>query len=198
MKQDPSDDIALMAAVRQGDMSAFETLHDRYQAKVLNFYYGLSHDRPIALDLCQETFLRLWRVRKRYRATGSFPGYLFGIARLIWLEWRRKEQRQPPPVKVYAGYAPPEQKAARSARPDERARRSELEDGIMAALEELPEEQRMVFVMRTIQGMSLDNIAQAMDCPLNTVRSRKLLAVKKLRHLLADLHADTRQYVQGD
>ena len=57
------------------------------------------------------------------------------------------------------------------------------------SLEELPEEQRMVFVMRNIEGLSLRDIAEALDCSVNTVRSRKILAVKKLRYLLSEFFA---------
>jgi RNA polymerase sigma-70 factor (ECF subfamily) len=74
-----------------------------------------------------------------------------------------------------------------ATRPDESASRSELEERILAALAELPDEQRMVFVMRTIQGLALDDIAAVLQCPVNTVRSRKLLAVKKLREALKGL-----------
>ena len=178
-------DVALMLAVRRGEECAFEVLHERYQHRLLNFFFGMCGNAHMANDLCQETFLRVWRVRKRYRATGSFAGYLFGIARLIWLESCRvlaKERRLGIRRNLEEG---PELAAGREGRPDVCAVRSEAQERILAALAELPEEQRMVFVMRNIKGLPLDAIASALDCPLNTVRSRKILAVKKLRYLLS-------------
>ena len=175
-------DIVLMMRVRAGDAAAFETLHERYQRCLLNFFFGMSRHAPTASDLCQETFLRVWQVRKRYQASGTFPAYLFGIARMVWREHRRKQYRdwqfrrdsdQCYEAAVDAHQAPDYQASCR-----------EMQHYILEALQELPEEQRMVFVMRTIRGLSLEDIATAMDCPLNTVRSRKLLGIKRLRHLL--------------
>ncbi len=188
---DQSSDVALMVRVRLGDEAAFEALHERYQQKVLNFFYALSHNPCTANDLCQDTFLRVWKIRQRYRATGSFPGYLFAIARMVWLEKcraLRKQQRLGSRELV-------EEADLRFERPDLApdmcASRAELAGSLERALSELPEEQRMVFVLRAVQGLSLEDIAHALDCPVNTVRSRKLLAIKKLRHLLENVFTAT-------
>jgi RNA polymerase sigma-70 factor, ECF subfamily len=178
-------DIQLMLRVRKDKEAAFAELHARYQRKVLDFFWGLSRNRHLANDLCQEAFLRIWKVRRRYRATGSFAGYLFGIARLVWLESLRDARKQ-----QRLGARQPweyQEKTLESRgleRPDARARRAEMETEIHRALADLPEEQRMVFLMRTVQGLSLAEIAEALDCPVNTVRSRKILAIRKLRHVL--------------
>lgn len=181
-------DIQLMTLVRSDDECAFAELHTRYQRRVLAFFYGMSRNAQSANDLCQEAFLRVWKVRRRYRATGPFAGYLFGIARMIWLESCRAEQR----VWRLGQRIDGEESAGRledpRERPDLRAAHGELQQRLFAALDELPEEQRMVFVMRNIEGLSLDSIAVALDCPLNTVRSRRILAIKRLRHLLAAVH----------
>jgi RNA polymerase sigma-70 factor (ECF subfamily) len=179
----PADDVALMLRVRQDSEAAFAVLHGRYARRVQNYFYGMACNSSVAADLCQETFLRIWKIRHRYRATGPFVAYLFSIARLIWLERCRELQRQ---ARLGARLdldlplpAPADQE------PDKLATRDEFRIHFLAALEELPEEQREVFVLRNIEGMSLHDIAAALDCPINTVRSRKLLAVKKLRTLLA-------------
>ena len=182
-----NNDVVLMMRVRGGDACAFETLFNRYQNPLLNFFHGLSRNPCTARDLAQETFLRVWKIRKRYRASGSFPAYLFGVARMIWLESCRQEQktwrlgvRQ---GEEHLGHL----EADSTGCPAWQANRSELHEHLYAALEELPEEQRMVFVLRSIDGLSLEDIATALDCPINTVRSRKILAVKKLRHLLKSI-----------
>jgi len=184
-------DVALMLRVREGDESAFETLHQRYQPRLLNFFFGMSHNVHTANDLCQETFLRVWRLRKRYRATGSFPGYLFAIARLIWLERQREERKERYFVTAQTPDPGMDVAAGADRHPDVLATRSEMEERIYRALDELPLEQRMVFVLRTVQGLSLDDIAAALDCPVNTVRSRKILAIKKMRHLLSKVFIST-------
>jgi RNA polymerase sigma-70 factor, ECF subfamily len=181
---DPVPDVALMLRVREGDESAFEVLHARYQHRMLNFFYGMCGNSHTANDLCQETFLRVWKVRKRYRATGPFAAYLFAIARIIWLERRREQQKVwrlgiQQGVEEGCGVA-----ADAELGPAVLAARSEMQSHILHALNELPEEQRMVFVLRNIHGLSLEDIARSLDCPINTVRSRKILAVRKVRHLL--------------
>ncbi len=183
----PMEDIALMMRVRGGDECAFERLFERYQHKLLNFFYGLSRNPSTARDLAQDTFLRIWKIRKRYQASGSFPAYLFGVARMIWLESCRSEQ------KAWKLGTRLDEEALNGLSghltdcPAYQARRTELHEHIHRALDQLPEEQRLVFVLRSIDGLSLEDIASILDCPVNTVRSRKILAVKKLRHLLATL-----------
>ncbi|MCC6695786.1 MAG: sigma-70 family RNA polymerase sigma factor [Candidatus Hydrogenedentes bacterium] len=177
-----------MLKVREGDECAFAELFRRYQRRLLDFFYGMNRDAQLAEDLCLETFARVWHLRRKYAATGSFPAYLFTFARNIWLEKCRylgKQWRLGSAQSVEADG--PDLPAAVSTHPDEMASRSELEERILEAVAGLPEEQRMVFVMRTIQRLSLEEIAAVLQCPVNTVRSRKLLAVKKLRESLRGL-----------
>lgn len=180
---EPLSDIALMLRVRHGEEAAFRALHDRYQRRLLNFFYGMSRDSQAACDMCQESFLRIWKVRKRYRATGTFSAYLFGIARMVWRERCREYYRHGLAFQSHGAGSPPEAVAAVFT-PCQYATCNEMANHVLDALQKLPEEQRMVFVMRTIEGLSLEDIAVALDCPVNTVRSRKVLGIKKLRHLL--------------
>ncbi|MBM3290831.1 MAG: sigma-70 family RNA polymerase sigma factor, partial [Candidatus Hydrogenedentes bacterium] len=108
----------------------------------------------------------------------------------IWLEHCRRSRRvwKLGSMADWAE-AEPTLVALDAFRPDEAASCGELEREIVRALDGLPEEQRMVFVMRVIQRMSLEDIASVMQCPVNTVRSRKLLALKRLRAALKSLLA---------
>ena len=141
--------------VRGGDACAFESLFNRYQRPLLNFFHGLSRNPCTARDLAQETFLRVWKIRKRYRASGSFPAYLFGVARMIWLESCRQEQKTWRLGARQGEESLGHLEAEITECPAWQASRSELHGHLYAALEELPEEQRMVFVMRSIDGLSL-------------------------------------------
>ena len=184
MEHEPQSDTALMLRVKLGEVAAFSALHERYQRQMLGFFYGLTGSSTAANDLAQETFLRLWQVRKRYRATGPFPAYLFAIARMIWHEQQRRESKQWR-LGIPASMEGAEDLPAHNAGPADCAAREELGALLIQALAELPEEQRLVFLLRHVKGLSLPEIAGALDCPVNTVRSRKILAVKKLRQLLA-------------
>jgi RNA polymerase sigma-70 factor, ECF subfamily len=178
-------DVAIMLRVRDDDEAAFEVLYARYNRRLQDFFYGLSRDATVAGDLAQETFLRVWKLRKKYAATGSFPAYLFTFARNIWLE-KCRDYRKLRRLGIGQSLDGMEEYLAAGPqwRPDEQGRRHELETLIFAALDTLPEEQRMAFVMRTVDGVSLEDVASAMQCPTNTVRSRRILAINKLRDLL--------------
>lgn len=179
-------DVSLMLRVKEDDGASFEALYDRHYQKIQDFFYGMGRDPQLASDLCQETFLRIWKLRNRYMATGSFLGYLFTFARNIWLEKCRDFARGKRLVEINrsTGGRGLCMSVAR-VRPDEAAVRSELNTYILSALDTLPEDQRMVVVMRMIEGLSLEEVARALQCPVNTVRSRKILAIKKLRKALA-------------
>lgn len=185
-----SEDIALMLRVRDDDGAAFETLYRAHFGKVQDFFFGMSQDRPLASDLCQETFLRIWKLRKRYTPSGSFLAYLFTFARNVWLEkcrdfTRKKKLREWGEREGADVWGMGDAVLA----PDVAAERSEVQSRIQAALQELPDEQRMVVVMRSIKELSLEEVAAALRCPVNTVRSRKLLAFKKLRKTLEGARA---------
>jgi len=190
MDMDRVPDISLMRSVSTGDESAFAELYRRYNRKLLDFFFAMGRDPQVAEELASDTFARIWHVRCRYSATGSFPAYLFSFARHIWLEHCRRNR------KVWKlgqasdwAHAEPSLVALDAFRPDEAAATGELERHIAMAVDALPEEQRMVFVMRVVQRMPLDDIAIVMQCPVNTVRSRKLLALKRLRAALKALLA---------
>jgi len=188
LPREQMSDKTLMLRVRLGDELAFEHMYRRYHVKLQDFFYGMVRHTEMAEDLCQETFARVWRIRHKYDATGSVAAYLFAIARNIWLEQCRTFRKD---QKLGTRYVFtddwPYIIASRHRDPDEIAVRSEMKQHILDAIERLPDEQRMVFVLRSIRGLSTDEIAEIMRCPANTVRSRRILAVNKLRKMLRGL-----------
>ena len=185
-------DAEVMLRVRRGSEDAFAELYQRYHGRLLDFFHGMSRasrrDGHMAEDLCHETFLRVWRLRRRYEASGKYSAYLFTIARHIWLE-RCRQARKDWRLGVAQSIDSPDACpiATRDAGPDDLAHRAELDERILAALSQLPEEQRMAFVLRTVEGLSLEDISNIMECPVNTVRSRRLLAIRRLREALREL-----------
>ncbi len=131
------------------------------------------------------TLREVWRARRRYAATGRFKAYLYTFARHIWLEQCRRVRKErmlglASDIDDYFDSLA----APASGEPDGMAVRAESRASIEAALDELPEEQRLAFTLRYMQGLTPEEIARVMDCPVNTVRSRKLAALRKLRELL--------------
>jgi len=180
-----SEDISLMKRVSGGDETAFSSLYAAYHSKIRNFFFSLTRNNCLSADLTQETFLRIWKFRERYSVSGSFLSYIFGFSRNIWLEQCRKNRRQYSSELDDASAIEIERfMAVPSPKPDTAADRTEINEKIFDALEELPDEQRMVFLLRSVEGLSLEEIAVVMQCPRNTVRSRQITALKKLRQLL--------------
>jgi len=192
-------DAEVMLQAQWGSERAFAELYARHYRRLLDFFYGLSRDVQTAEDLCHETFLRLWQLRARYRPSGSFPAYLFTIARHIWMERRRQTRKE---WRLGTAWSADDGADAVVVDirlgPDEQARLSELDERIFAALDNLPEEQRMAFILRTVEDMSLEDIAEVMQCPVNTVRSRRLLAIKRLREVLRGLLSQESLDIFGD
>ena len=177
-------DVALMLRSREGDLKAFEILYRRHYRKVQDFFHGLSRDAGASEDMCQETFLRIWRLRERYSATGSFLAYLFTFARNIWLERCRQIRRENRLGVVLSMEEAVNTLPSSDLPPDEAVSRAEVGSCVQTILDAMPEEQRMAFVMRSVAEMTLEEIAEVMGCPINTVRSRRLLAIKRLREAL--------------
>ncbi len=182
-------DVALMERVREDDEPAFALLYQRYTGKLQNFFYALGRETDTAEDLAQDTFMRVWRLRRRYAATGPFPAYLFAIARFVWLEHCRRMGREARLGSRFDLDGPtPITPAAPAPRPDERAEQAEEDARVRAVLDAvldaLPDDQRMALVLRIMEGLSLEETASVLQCPVNTVRSRRLAALKKLREAL--------------
>lgn len=183
-RQSDSD---VMLRVQWGSESAFAELYERYYRRLLDFFFGMSRNVQLSEDLCHETFVRIWQLRARYSPSGSFAAYIFTVARHIWQEHCRRAGRQPKIAAPFAEEIIPEPASSVGDAPDEQAYRAEIGGRILAAIDTLPEEQRMAFVLRTVNGLSLYEIAAVMQCPVNTVRSRRMLAVQRLRELLQGL-----------
>jgi len=180
-------DVAVMLRVQWGSEDAFAELYARYHRRLLDFFYGMSRSVQESEDLCHETFMRVWRLRGRYSPSGSFGAYLFTVARHIWHENARQVRKRwrlgvETPLESLSECLPNGKPG-----PDVLADRQEMNEKNFGVLDQLPDEQRMAFVLRTIDGLGLEEIARIMQCPVNTVRSRRLLAIRQLREALRGL-----------
>lgn len=182
---EPNDiDIALMVRAQAEDLEAFEELFRRYERPLFAYFVRLSRDRAGAEDGVQEVFIRVWQARHRYAPTGRFSSYVFRIARNYWLnELKRRSVR---PV-IYApdDELPPAIETAPDAQPVQALAQRELGVQLEQALDQLPIEQREVFLLARFHRMPYREIATLMDIPVRTVESRLVLATRKLLGLLA-------------
>jgi len=187
--RDQGDDQELMARLQAGDVRAFELLYARYAHPLLNFFFQMCFDRAAAEDYLQETFLRVWRARASYRPIGKVSTWLFEIAKNFWFNERAKIRRRP----FATGAGGDEAQAQLALLPDagtegsppDAARASEVAEAIGRAVAELSEKLRAAFVLARYQQLPYAEIAEILDIPVGTVKSRVALAERLLRARLA-------------
>jgi RNA polymerase sigma-70 factor (ECF subfamily) len=188
-------DEELMHAFCRGDARSFEILVARHQRGVFNFLFRSVRNQSRAEELLQEVFLRVVRARSRYEASAKFTTWLYSIARNLCVdESRRAKFRDHQSLdaprrgnKDGAGSPMVAQLAAEQVPTDEAADAPTIRNRVEAAVQSLPEEQREVFLLRQISGLSFREIADAVGIPENTVKSRMRYALEKLRVELGDL-----------
>ena len=185
----PRTDRELMVAFQEGDPEAFAALCGRYESWLINFFYKMCYDRTLAEDLKQETFLRLIRHRAKYRPEATFRTYLCTVARNLFIDHHRS--RKSAPKTISADLRVTEDGAtlgdllpAKDAAVEKRVADREATELVRKALEELPEGQRMVFVLAMFQGLKYREISEALAVPVGTVKSRMNAAVSRLRGIL--------------
>ena len=176
-----------------GERSAFDLLVARYRRRLLRLVLRLLRDQAEAEDVVQETFLKAFRALPRFRGEAAFYTWLYRIAlngaRNAIL---RRRQRSAPSGVVPAQLTAP---VPEVGTPESMLLSKQVMQTIDAAMEALPLELRTAIVLREIEGLSYEEIAQIMECPLGTVRSRIFRAreaiARRLRPLL-DLPVDKR------
>lgn len=172
-EQRPDRDRDLMLQVQAGSDAAFAELLKRNEGLLLAFFRRLGARSDEAEDALQETFLRLFATRARYRPTAAFRTFLFTVAQRTWIDLvRRRDRRQKREV---AGG--PEEMLEAPRRGVDRDDRLDLGH----ALDRLPEGHRMVVVLSTLGGLNYREVGEVLDIPEGTVKSRVFHALRKLR-----------------
>jgi RNA polymerase sigma-70 factor (ECF subfamily) len=186
-------DEALMLSFRDGDARAFEELVARHRRGLFNFLLRSVQNRSRAEELLQEVFLRVVRSKDRYERTAKLTTWLYTIARNLCVdESRRAKFRRTTsldaPRRGHDDDAPAmiDSVAADDVPTDEQAAAPQIRQRIARAIDLLPEDQREVFLMRQVNGLSFKEIGDIVGAPENTVKSRMRYALEKLRQDLAD------------
>jgi RNA polymerase sigma-70 factor, ECF subfamily len=186
-----SDDAALAFAAGQGDAKAFEKLVEKYHARIYRFAFGMVKDRDDAWDIAQETFLRAHVALPGFRGRSAFSTWLYRIAANLSLDGRRRRQREESlrnahDAEVEVAMGP---LSAALAGPHKQALRRELLDKLDEALESLPPIHRAILLLREVDGLSYEELANVLEIPKGTVMSRlfnaRLRFQRKLRAYLA-------------
>lgn len=181
----------LLVRFRQGDEAAFEELVDRFQDRLVQFFYRLCWDRDRAEDLTQELFMKLLRGACRYRPQGRLSTFVFRVATNLWIDHYRAMRPQP---RLYSldqpvldGVAPADRGPAdERAGPMHEAIDSEQRARLRRALSSLTEPHRLVFELAVYQQLPYGEIAEVLGIPVGTVKSRMHNSVKALKTILAE------------
>jgi RNA polymerase sigma-70 factor (ECF subfamily) len=182
----------LVQQVVRGEGEAFNLLVARWEKKLFNFAYRLTSNREDAFDVCQDSFIRAYEQIHQLKDPDKFPHWLFRIARNYCISRHRSEKQVP----QHQGLGGEEDEvdlenllSERSAIPVHNGRRfeqSELRIIVEKALNYLPFEQRETVVLKIYDGLKFSEIAEIVDCPISTVKSRLYLGLGQLKRILTN------------
>jgi RNA polymerase sigma-70 factor (ECF subfamily) len=168
-------DLELVKRAQRGERAAFDLLVLRYQHKVVKLVARLLRDPAEAEDVAQEAFVKAYRALGSFRGDSAFYTWLYRIA--VNTARNSIASRQRRPLDYEADLSENEQSAVESRMrhtdtPEANVLSEEIHRTVNRAVEELPEDLRTAIILREVEGLSYEEIAQAMDCPVGTVRSR--------------------------
>lgn len=168
-------DQELVRRVQRGDSAAFDALVRKYQHRIIGLIGRYIPDWSECQDVAQETFLRAYRALGNFRGDAQFYTWLHRIAVNTAKNYLVAQNRRPPTDDIDAGDAEQFDTGIRlrdNDTPEHELLRQEIERTLMRAVEALPEELRTAISLREVEGLSYDEIASKMGCPIGTVRSR--------------------------
>lgn len=172
---DRASDLALVRRVQQGDRSAFDLLVLKYQHKIVKLIMRYVRDPSEALDVAQEAFLKAYRAIRSFRGESAFYTWLYRIAINTAKNYIVAAGRKPTYYDLDLQDSDNSEVFAKLKdidTPEHLALSEELRQTINKAIQDLPEDLRTAILLRELEGLSYEEIAQTMDCPVGTVRSR--------------------------
>ncbi len=183
-------DFELVQRVQAGDKKSFDVLVLKYQHKVINLVMRYMHDPDTAQDVAQEAFIKAYKGLKNFRGESAFYTWLYRIAINTAKNHLVSQGRRTPTNDIDAEEA--EQFEGESAlkeygTPENEMLRDEIQSIVSNAIDALPDDLRTAIVLRELEGMSYEEIAEAMDCPIGTVRSRIFRARESIDKVLQPL-----------
>ena len=183
-------DQELVRRVQHGDKQAFDVLVRKYQQKIVKLISRYIRDQDEALDVAQETFIKAYRALATFRGDSAFYTWLYRIAINTAKNYLVAQSRRPPDTDIDAEDAVQfdgDSKLRETDLPEQLVHRDQVERVIYEAIDALPEDLRTAITLRELEGLSYEEIAQAMDCPIGTVRSRIFRAREAIEQKLKPL-----------
>jgi RNA polymerase sigma-70 factor (ECF subfamily) len=172
---EPSVDLELVKRVQRGDKKAFDMLVVKYQHKIANLIARYIKDQAEVLDVTQEAFVKAYRALDNFRGESAFYTWLYRVAINTAKNHIVSKSRRPPAADIDSSEAETFDAAdglRDNGSPERLLLRDELKKVVFKVIEGLSEELRDSITLREIDGLSYEEIAKIMDCPVGTVRSR--------------------------
>jgi len=187
---DKNPDKALVERVQRGEKEAFDLLVLKYQHRLIKLISRYIRDSAEVYDVAQESFLKAYRALPNFRGDSAFYTWLYRIAINTAKNHLVSQSRRPPDSDVDSSDA--EQYEGQSdlkeyATPERMLLKDEIERTLIEAIDQLPADLRTAITLRELEGMSYEEIAQTMDCPIGTVRSRIFRAREAINKRLEPL-----------
>ncbi len=188
-------DQLLVARVQNGDKRAFDLLVRKYQHKLISVISRYISDWSECQDVAQESFIRAYRAIGAFRGDSQFYTWIYKIAINTAKNHLVSQGRRPPTDDVNVDDAVQLDSGIRlkdGATPEHELLRQEIEQTVFATVEQLPEELKTAITLREVDGLSYEEIAVAMNCPIGTVRSRIFRAREAIDNQLRPLLSDSK------
>jgi RNA polymerase sigma-70 factor (ECF subfamily) len=187
-----ASDADLVMRAQTGSTDAFETLVNRYRGRIYAMTLNMTGNDADAWDLSQEVFIKAWRSLGRFEARAQFFTWLYRITNNVVIDWSRRRKIQGGVEFDDALGTVPEAGAVTVPRstpePDRAMENRELGARIRAALEQLNPEHRAVILLKEVDGLTYQEIAESVNCAVGTVMSRLFNARKRLQEILRDVY----------
>ncbi|HFD92421.1 MAG TPA: RNA polymerase sigma factor RpoE [Gammaproteobacteria bacterium] len=183
-------DKELVERVQRGDKKAFDILVLKYQHKLVKLVSRYVYDSSEVLDVVQEAFLKAYRAIPTFRGDSAFYTWLYRIGVNTAKNHLISQGRKPPRTDVDAEEAEQfegESQLKEYATPEGLLLKEEVEDTVIKAIDNLPDDLRTAITLRELEGLSYEEIAEAMGCPVGTVRSRIFRAREAIHQKLEPL-----------
>ena len=188
-------DAELVARVQRGDKQAFDLLVLKYQRKIMRLLSRMIRDQAEVEDVAQESFIKAYRALPQFRGESAFYTWLYRIAINTARNWLAQNKRRPSAPSAYESEEGETfnetDNLTDSSNPESEMASRQIAETVNKAMNDLPEELRNAIVMREIDGMSYEDIAQSMNCPIGTVRSRIFRAREAIATRLKPLLGET-------
>lgn len=186
MSQNESDQ-RLVARVQRGDRRAFDALVIKYQSRIAALIGRFVRDTDEVMDVTQETFIKAYRAIGSFRGDAQFYTWLYRIASNTAKNYLVAKSRRPPDTDLWIGEGDPGEGSVEiesTEGPQGLHERDQLLEALSGGLDNLPEDLKVALVLREFDGLTYEEIADVMECPVGTVRSRIFRAREALEKII--------------